>query len=120
MEREADVEAFERRLEDRFGKIPPMAMELIRIVTLRRIARTLGIEKIALKQKRMYMYFVGPENQAYYQSAAFGRILSFLQKYPTRCDLRQKNDRRSIVVNNVGTVKEAADLLNEITSLASL
>ena len=120
MEREADVEAFERRLEDRFGKIPPMAMELIRIVTLRRIARTLGIEKIALKQKRMYMYFVGQENQAYYQSAAFGRILSFLQKYPTRCDLRQKNDRRSIVVNNVGTVKEAADLLNEITSLASL
>ena len=64
---------------DRFGPIPPMAQELIRIVPLRRYARRLGIEKIALKGGMMYTYFVGEENVAYYQSPAFGRMLQYLQ-----------------------------------------
>ena len=80
MERETDIRQFCERLEDRFGRIPHEAMELIRVVRLRRLAKQLGIEKVGLKQGYMYLYFVSDERVAYYHSAAFGRILGFLQK----------------------------------------
>ena len=120
MEREEDVQAFCKRMEDRFGKIPHEAMELIRVVSLRRIARSLGIEKIALKQGRMKLYFVPGDNVAYYRSPAFGRILNYLQTNPRRCQLSEANGRRSMSVANVPTVHDAIDLLTQITKLQSI
>ena len=117
MERESDVLEFRHRLEDRFGKIPRQAAELIRIVTLRRIARTLGIEKIALKVGKMYIYFVGDENKAYYQSPAFGRILTYLQENPRRCHIRDIKGKRSLLIDDVDSVEEAISILTTITSL---
>ena len=117
MERESDVLEFRHRLEDRFGKIPRQAAELIRIVTLRRIARTLGIEKIALKVGKMYIYFVGDENKAYYQSPAFGRILTYLQENPRRCHIRDIKGKRSLLIDGVDSVEEAISILTTITSL---
>ena len=117
MERETDVMEFRRQLEDRFGKIPHEALELIRIVSLRRLARSLGVEKVALKMGQMYLYFVGDENKAYYQSAAFGRIISYIQRNPLRCKFREKNGRRSILLANVATVEEAVSIMQQISIL---
>ncbi len=120
MERETDVMAFRRRLEDRFGKIPKEANELIRIVSLRRLAKTLGIEKVALKQGNMYMYFVGDENRAYYESPAFGKILHYLQNDPQRCKLREVNGKRSILIGGVRSVQEAVGILSSMASLTAI
>ena len=105
---------------DRFGKIPPMAQELIRIVPLRHTARALGIEKIILKQGSMFIYFVGKENIAYYQSPAFGRILNYLQSNPKRCKLREVNGRRSILIADVTSVGQALSLLRSIAALPAV
>lgn len=120
MERETDVMAFRNRLQDRFGKIPKEAQELIRIVSLRRIARSLGIEKISLKQEKMYLYFVSDDNVAYYQSPAFGRILNFLQNNPRRCQLREVRGRRSMVISDISTVEEAVSILSTTSILESI
>lgn len=120
MERETDVLAFKHRLEDRFGKIPYSGLELIRIVSLRRIARTLGVEKIAFKEGKMYLYFVGNDNVAYYQSSAFGKILHYLQANVKRCNLREIREKRSLLVNHVPTIEEGVAVLTEISSLSSL
>ena len=120
MERETDVMAFRSRLEDRFGKIPREANELIRIVSLRRLARTRGIEKVALKQKNMYIYFVGDENKAYYESPAFGKILHYLQTDMARCKLRDINGKRSILIDSVRSVQEAIGILSSMSSMTSI
>ncbi len=117
MESDRDVAAFEVRLQDRFGKIPDMGKELIRIVPLRRVARSLGLEKVVLKQGSMYVYFVGAENRAYYQSAAFGRMLNYLQNNSQRCKIREKNGRRSFLISHVATVQTALAILRSITHL---
>ena len=117
MERETDVMEFRRELEDRFGKIPHEALELIRIVSLRRLARSLGVEKVVLKMGRMYLYFVGEENKAYYQSAAFGRIISYIQRNPLRCKFRENNGKRSILFSGVPSVEEAVTILQQISTL---
>ncbi len=120
MEQQRDVDDFEQRLRDRFGEIPDVGKELIRIVPLRRTARRLGIEKIALMKGQMYAYFVGDENKAYYQSRAFGRMLNYLQQNPLRCKLRDKNGKRSMLIANVTTVLQALDILGTISSMDAI
>lgn len=117
METDKEVDEFEARMRDRFGPIPDIAAELIRIVPMRRIARTLGVEKVALKQGNLYLYFVGKENAAYYNSNAFGRCLSYLQSEPLRCKLRDVNDRCSFLIENVKSVTEALALLKHIAAM---
>lgn len=120
IERELDLQAFKSRLEDRFGKIPRETAELLRIPRLRRLARQLGIEKVALKQESMYIYFVDNSNVAYYQSPMFGRILHYLQQNTRRCRIRENNGRRSIAISSVPTVEEAVNILTTIHSLDTI
>ena len=120
IERELDLQNFKLRLEDRFGQIPKVTAELLRIPRLRYIARQLGIEKVVLKQQAMYLYFVDETNKAYYQSPMFGRILNFYQAHPRACRLREKNGRRSLAINDVPTVEQAVAILQEIISLKSI
>lgn len=120
IERELDLQKFKMNLEDRFGKIPKETAELLRIPRLRYLARRLGIEKIMLKMGQMYMYFVDDNNQAYYRSPMFGRILNYMQAHPRRCRIREKSGRRSIVISDVPTVEEAVALLQEILNLTSI
>ncbi|MDE7335604.1 MAG: transcription-repair coupling factor, partial [Muribaculaceae bacterium] len=112
--RELDLRAFADRLRDRFCKIPPEAAELLRVPRLRRLARRLGIEKVALKQGKMFLYFVGEQNLAYYQSPMFGRIIDYVSDNPTRCRFRQGESKRSIVISDVPTVETATGVLATI------
>ncbi|MDE6152848.1 MAG: transcription-repair coupling factor, partial [Muribaculaceae bacterium] len=120
IERETDLQAFRDRLVDRFGAIPDVTAELLRIPRLRRMARSLGIEKITLKQGRMFMYFVDETNRAYYQSPMFGRLLRYLQENPRRVAIRDKGGKRSFVVSCVDRVEEAVFILDKILLLPSL
>jgi transcription-repair coupling factor (superfamily II helicase) len=120
IERELDLIDFKRHLEDRFGKIPDVTAELLRIPRLRRLARQLGIEKVSLKQGAMYLFMVDDSNRAYYLSPMFGRILSYLQQNVRRCQLRENNGRRSVVINSVARVETAVEILNSIQSLDAI
>ena len=117
IERELDLRAFRERLQDRFGKIPPETAELLRIPRLRRLARRLGIEKVALKQGAMFLYFVGDNNVAYYQSPMFGRLVRYLQNNASRVRIRQNGERRSFAVAHVPTVEEAVAILEGVLAL---
>ena len=120
IEREMDLQAFKKRLNDRFGKIPPETAELLRVPRLRRLARQLGIEKVALKQERMYLYFVDDSNRAYYQSPMFGKIINYMQQNVQHCHIRENNNRRSISIEHVTTVESAVDILSTIHSMESI
>lgn len=114
IERESDLMEFRSRLADRFGTIPDVTLELLRIPRLRRLARRLGIEKVALKQGRMFTYFVDDANKAYYQSDMFGRMLTYLTAHPRRVQIRERDGRRSFAILNVPTVETAVAILTEI------
>jgi len=120
IEREADIDSFKARLEDRFGKIPPQAGELLLVPRLRRLGHRLGIEKILLKQGALYLYFVGEENKAYYQSPMFGRIVNYLQQNPRRVHIRDRGGRRSFLIDAVPTVTEAISVLTSILDLEAV
>lgn len=111
MEKESDLQRFRDRLKDRFGEIPKPALELIRLVTLRRMCRELGIEKVFLKAKRMSLFFVSNPDSPYYGSAAFGGIIAYAASEPMRCLLREDGGRRSMLVQDVPDVENAIAVL---------
>lgn len=115
MEREADIQRFRERLQDRFGQIPKPAEELIRLVTLRRMGRELGIERIFLKGGRMSLFFVSNPDSPYYESEAFGMILAYAAQNPLKCRLREAGTKRSLVVSDVPDVESAISILGAIS-----
>lgn len=114
IERDEELEAYRQRLIDRFGPVPRQGEELMLVVPLRRVGRRLGCEKIILRQGRMQMQFVSNTQSAFYQSAAFGRVINYIGYHPRRCNLKEKNGKRSMVVSQVASVKEAVEILKDI------
>ncbi|GAB6009035.1 transcription-repair coupling factor [Dysgonomonas reticulitermitis] len=114
MEREIDINNFRIRLEDRFGKIPTEGQELIMVVRLRILAKTLGIEKVVLKGGRMSLFLISNPESPYYQSKAFDKLLDYIQKYPRSCELKERNGKRSVSIQHIPNVETACMALMEI------
>jgi transcription-repair coupling factor (superfamily II helicase) len=108
------LEAFITRLKDRFGTIPEQGQELIRVVPLRRLGKQSGFEKIILKKGMMSLHLVKDNNSPYYKSKAFGRLLSYIQKHPKHCELRDQAGKRSLIIKNIPDVQTACRCLTEL------
>ena len=104
------VAAYRTRLIDRFGPVPHVGEELMRVVSLRRLGKSMGCEKVILKQSRMTLVFVSQDSSPFYQSSTFDRILSFVAHHPRRCQFREVNGRRSMVVSDVPTIDAAVQI----------
>ena len=113
---EASLEAYRMRLRDRFGEIPAVAEELISVVPLRVYGKELGIEKIMLKQGHMYLFFVSNSESPYFQSEAFGKVLSYVSNHPRQCNFREANGKRSVVISPVTSVVEALTVCRTIAT----
>ena len=111
---DAALDAYRQRLIDRFGAMPHEGEELLQVVPLRRYGKSLGCEKIILKQGRMQMQFVSNPNSAYYKSATFGKVLNYIAANARRCDLKEVRGKRYMVVSGVPTVGEAVKVLLKV------
>ncbi len=111
---ERDITAFKARMKDRFGTIPPEGEELIRMVTLRRKAQCLGVEKIYLKGGRMNLFLVDTRNERYYTSETFGHIMGYIPTSQFKCQVREGEGRCIITIENVKNVETALAFVEEI------
>lgn len=115
LQSDEEVQAFRKRMQDRFGTIPPEGEELIRVVALRRFGCYFGAERIVLKKGRMRMYFLSDNDSPFFRSRAFDQIISFATTNVHRCRLQEQEGRRSLLVSDVATVKTAIELLTQIS-----
>jgi transcription-repair coupling factor (superfamily II helicase) len=109
-----ELSLYRKRLIDRFGEIPKEGEELMQVVTLRRLGKSLGCEKIMLRQGKMNMQFVSNQESAYYQSNAFAAVINYVGSNPRRCDFRQVTNRRLLSINNISTVGDAVIVLRNM------
>ena len=112
--------AYQKRLIDRFGKLPEEAEQLLNVVRLRWLCCRLGIEKVILKQERLSLYFT-TKSEKYWQSEMFCKVVEFVMSRPQRCRLVEDKDRkgkptgrRYATVQQVKTISGALTLLNKI------
>ena len=87
----------------------------MQVVPLRGLGKSLGCEKMVLKQNRLALFFVSNPDSPFYRSEAFDRILDFVGSNPRRCNFREANGKRSIVIADVPTVTQAVSILSQMS-----
>ena len=87
------------------------------MVALRRLGRQFGSERIVLKGGRMRLYFISNPDSAFYQSRAFGQLITYATASVARCRLAEKDGRRTMLFSDVHSVAEAVALLQNIQKI---
>lgn len=108
------LDQFEKSLVDRFGPIPREVQSLIETVQLRWKAEEIGFEKLTLKAETLKGYFVSGENEAYFKSDTFGKVLAYVSKYPKNCSLKEAKNKLLIIFQNIKSIKRAIEVLDDI------
>ena len=114
IEDDRTLEDYRKRLIDRFGPVPEEGEELMRVVLLRRLGKRLGCEKISLRGGKMVMQFVSNPHSAFYKSKAFDKIIDYIGCNPRRCAIKEIKGRRLMHVDQIATVADAVDVLEDI------
>ncbi|HVS95408.1 MAG TPA: TRCF domain-containing protein, partial [Puia sp.] len=105
---EEELAAFHDELGDRFGPIPPQVEDLFDTVRIRKLAVSLGFEKLILKEDTMRCYFIDRPDSPYFESEVFRRILEYLQKHTNKARLKQAGKHFLLVADDL---RSMADLL---------
>ena len=115
IENEDELNIFTEQITDRFGKIPPEVEKLLHTIRLRWIAKDLGFEKIILKANKMIAYFVANPKSSFFQSEQFGVILKFIQLNPKVCQMKEKNNKLSLIFEKINTIEMALNQFKMIS-----
>ncbi len=110
-----ELDAFRSRLIDRFGPVPPCVEELIRTITLRRMAKEFGIEKLILKHDRMTCHLVSNPQSPFYGSSGFAKLIKYAQDNPQRVHLREAEDRLTVTIDNIPSISSALEQMQALT-----
>ena len=115
---EEALQVYERNLIDRFGKLPPQAIDLLNSVRVKWLATRMGIEKLVMKNGKMTGYFIADQNSPFYQSARFQKLLLFVQRYPDKCRMQEKETRNGLrlllIFENINSVYQALKVMQMI------
>jgi transcription-repair coupling factor (superfamily II helicase) len=114
LKNEEELRGFSTMLQDRFGPIPEPVEELISTVRLRWKAEKLGFEKLMLKNQTLKGYFATTEDQAYFNSDVFGKILQYVQQHPKSCRLKETRKRLILIIQDVENTYKAIDVLDQM------
>jgi len=113
-----ELEAFEAKLQDRFGALPDAVKELIKSVRLKWIAVQLGMERLILKKGSCLCYFLSDQQSNFFQSEGFSFLLNQIQGSPERIQLKEKNAANGpkllLSIREITDVKSLISLLNTL------
>ena len=111
---DTELTAYRSRLQDRFGPVPHCVDELISTITLRRIAKEFGIEKLILRQGRMVCHLVSNPDSPFYNSTGFANLIRYAQDNPRRVHLKETTDRLTMAIDNIPSISSALEQMKSI------
>ncbi|MFT6966605.1 MAG: transcription-repair coupling factor (superfamily II helicase), partial [Marivirga sp.] len=117
---EEELDVFQKGMADRFGPIPEQVFDLIETVRIRWQAERLGFEKLLIKNGGMKAYFVNADNEKYFNSPIFGKVLTFVQTHPRRCTMREYKGKPILGIEDINSIKEAKALIFEMAGVPEL
>ena len=109
IENEQELKIFEEQITDRFGATPPPVEKLLDSVRLKWIARDLGFEKVILKSQKMIAYFVANPQSTFFESESFKNIISFIKDNPKSCQMKERNNKLSLVFEKIDLIGKALE-----------
>jgi transcription-repair coupling factor (superfamily II helicase) len=105
-EDDEELDILRNEMIDRFGPLPVQLKDLFTTVQCRKLAITLGFEKLILKDNSLKCYFINKPDSPYFESATFHQILSFIQKETNQARLKQTGKNFLIIVEPIKSMQE--------------
>jgi transcription-repair coupling factor (superfamily II helicase) len=99
---------------DRFGPMPAEVDQLVNIVKMRWEACQLGFEKLTIKKETLKGYIPSVNNESFFQSETFSRILQYVQQHPRRSRLKEAKDKLIVIVENIPTLEAAKAIFEDM------
>ena len=112
---EEELKEFHTELIDRFGPVPAQVEDLFDTVRIRKLAVTLGFEKMILKEDSLRCYFINRPDSPYFESETFRRILEYIQKYTNKAKLKQAGKLFLLVVQDMHSMAELLRFLQRMS-----
>jgi transcription-repair coupling factor (superfamily II helicase) len=115
IETEEELAKFEKEILDRFGPVPSEVQDLLKTVRLRWEAESLYFEKLTLKSNTMKGYFVTSQNDEFFQSAKFGRVIDYIKMHPKKMSLKDQKGKLILICEEVKNIDQARKILIDMT-----
>lgn len=110
---------YESELIDRFGELPPQAVDLLNSIRIKWIATHIGLEKVIMKKGKFMGYFIADQQSKFYQTTAFTQVLQYVQHHPQQAKLKEKQTRNGLrlllVFDRVTSVEKALKVLESLS-----
>lgn len=113
-ESEEDLRDIQRELIDRFGPMPSSVLNLFDATRVREMAKRSGIERIVLKNGVLRCFFLANREHSFYQSDAFGRVITYVQTFSGRVTLKESPKYLSLLFREVSSMKRILELVREV------
>jgi transcription-repair coupling factor (superfamily II helicase) len=111
-----ELKEMEDELSDRFGALPPQVQELFTTVKCRKLAVTLGFERMILKNDSLKCYFINKPDSPYFESSTFNAILQYVQTGTNRAKLKQVGKLFMLVIQPTRDMQDVYDFLKRMHS----
>jgi transcription-repair coupling factor (superfamily II helicase) len=113
---EEELQQFHTELTDRFGPIPAQVEALFDTVRIRKLAVSLGFEKMILKEDTVRGYFINRPDSPYFESDTFRNILEYIQKKTNKAKLKQAGKLFLLTVQDIHSMRDLREFLEGVAS----
>ncbi|WP_159475627.1 transcription-repair coupling factor [Dyadobacter sp. 3J3] len=114
MKTNEELLGFEKEVMDRFGPLPKEVENLLKTVRLRWEAESLYFEKLTLKNNTLKGYFVTSQNDEFFQSPRFGKVIDYIKLHPKQSSLKDQKGKLMLIYENVQSIDQAHKILVEM------
>jgi transcription-repair coupling factor (superfamily II helicase) len=115
---EDGIEAYRKRIEDRFGRVPKEVISLFDALRLQWVCKKIGFDRLILKGRKLRCYFVGDPQSSFYETAHFRTLLGFVEKHGRQMGISFKQTNRDFILvqDEVNTIGQAMKTLERLVS----
>lgn len=122
IETKEDIDKFREALKDRFGPIPETVESLFDGLELRWICKSLGFERLTLKENRLRGYFISNPQSRFFETRIFQNMMAYISKEGARQGYRLKQGNNFLIVikENVRSLRHAREHLEKLLQISTM
>ena len=115
-ENEEELDLMRVEMADRFGSVPDPVEDLFTTIKCRKLAISLGFEKMTLKDKTLRCFFINRPDSPYFESNTFKQLLAYAQTNMNNANFKQVGKSFILIIRDVKNMTECHRILTKINN----
>ena len=113
-EDDMELEQMKGELTDRFGPLPAPVNDLFVTIQCRRLAISLGFEKMTLKEKTMRCFFINRPDSPYFESDTFKDLIGFTNTSMNNAHFKQVGKTFILIIKDIQGMEACFSTLHKM------